>query len=140
MKRSEHGSTLVETILVALLFMIPLIWLLGMLADAHRGALASTAAAREAAADAARMASAAEADRAIDSAVAQAFRDHGLDPSEAEVTWSLAPGMERGGAVEIEVSYPVTILQAPLLGRVAGPSITVRAHHASRIDPYRSRP
>lgn len=139
MSRDDRGSALIETILVGLLLMVPLIWVLGVLADMHRGALAATAAAREAAAEAARLTSVADADRAVDAAVAQAFRDHGIDPSEAEVAWSTTGAMERGGAVEVAVSYDVTVLQAPLLGRVSGPSIEVSAQHVSRIDLYRSR-
>ena len=137
--RNERGSTLVETLLIGLLFMVPLIWVLGVLADLHRGALAATAAAREAGADAARTDSPAEAERAIELAVARAFRDHGLEPSDADVSWSFPAGMERGAAVEIEVGYPVTVVQAPFIGRVSGPSVAVRAHHVARIDPFRSR-
>src|SRR5688572_26417765 len=139
MKRCEGGSALIETILVGLLFMMPLIWALGILSDLHRGALAATAAACEAGAEAARLSSISEADRAIDTAVAQAFRDHGIDPGEADVSWSSSAGLERGGAVEVEVTYRVTVLQAPFVGRVSGPSIVVSAQHATRIDPYRSR-
>jgi len=124
---------------VALLFMVPLIWLLGVLADVHRGALASTAAAREAGADAARATSMEGAKRSVDAAVAQAFIDHGLDPSDAEVAWTASNDLERGAAVEIEVTYPVTVLQAPLLGRVSGPSVEVSARHIARLDPFRSR-
>jgi hypothetical protein len=137
--RTQQGSALIETVLVGLLLMVPLIWLLGVLADMHRGALASTAAAREAGADAARATSVTEAERAIDAAIAQAFRDHGLDPASAQVSWSAPRGFERGAAVEIEITYPVTMLQAPFLGSVAGPSVDVSARHAARIDPFRSR-
>lgn len=139
MTRDDRGSALVETVFVGLLMLLPLIWLLGVLADMHRGALASTAAAREAGADAARSTSLAEAERAIDAAVAQAFLDHGLDPSFAQVRWSAANDMDRGGAVEIEVTYSVSVVQAPLLGQVAGPAVDVSAQHVGRIDPYRSR-
>lgn len=139
MRREETGSALIESILIALLFMVPLIWLLGVLSDLHRGALASTAAAREAGADAARATSIADAERAVEVAVAQAFRDHGLDPEDADVSWT-SSGLERGGAVEIRVGYAVTVLQAPFLGRVAGPSVDIRATHIARVDPFRSRP
>lgn len=140
MNARERGSALVETVVIGVVFMIPLVWLLGVLADLHRGALAATAAAREAGADAARATSVGDAQRAIDVAVARAFRDHGLDPADADVRWSTSPAMERGGAVEIEVGYSVAVLQAPLLGRVGEPSIEVNAQHVARIDPFRSRP
>jgi hypothetical protein len=137
--RSENGSSLAEIVLVSLLFMVPLIWLLGFLADIHRGALASTAAAREAGAEAARASTIRDAESAIDDAVARAFEDHGLDPTSAEVRWGFTHGLARGGAIEIEVGYKVTAVQAPLIGRASGPSIRVTARHVARIDPYRSR-
>jgi hypothetical protein len=139
MNRDERGTSLAEIVLVSLLFMVPLIWLLGFLADLHRGALASSAAAREAGAEAARATTPEDAARAIDAAVAEAFIDQGLDPRSADVRWTFAPGFERGGAVEITVGYRVTAVQAPLLGRAPGPSVEVTAEHVARIDPYRSR-
>lgn len=75
----------------------------------------------------------------MSAAIAQAFSDHGLDPNDAVVDWSADSNLPRGEGVEVSVSYPVTVVQAPLLGRVAGPSIWVRARHIARIDPYRSR-
>ena len=95
--------------------------------------------AREAGFDAARSSNATEAQEAIDSAVAHAFADQGLEPSDAGVSWS-GSSLERGSAVEVTVTYPVTVLQAPLLGRVAGPSVLVEARHVARVDPFRSRP
>ena len=135
----EQGSSLIETMLLGLLLLIPLLWALGMLADLQRGALASAAAAREAGFEAARSNDAASADRSVRDAVDQAFADHGLSPGEAVVRWSADPGLPRGGRVEIKVSYPVTVMQAPFLGRVSGPSIWVDASHIATIDPYRSR-
>lgn len=140
MIRRDEGSSLVEVVLVGFLLMVPVIWLLGVLADAHRGALAATAAAREAGTDAARATSLGEADAAIDNAVARAFRDHGLDPADADVSWAPAPRLERGGALEVEVAYEVRVFGLPLIGSLSRPSLQVTARHMARIDPYRSRP
>jgi hypothetical protein len=137
--RRDSGQSLIETIVLGLLFLVPVIWALGVLADLHRGALAATAAAREAGFEAARSTSQSEAASAARAAFARAFANHGLDPGLADLRLATPAGMERGSAVEVEVSYPVTVLQAPILGRIAGPSIWVRAAHVSRIDPYRSR-
>jgi hypothetical protein len=137
--RDARGFALVEVILLGLLLLIPLMWLLGVLADLHRGALASTAAAKEAGVSAARAADPAGRDAAVDRAVAQAFRDHGLDPRRAEVRVRAGGGV-RGAAVEVVVGYDVTVLQVPFIGRVSGPSIGVTAKHVARIDPYASRP
>ena len=135
----ERGFALVEVILLGLLLLIPLMWLLAVLADLHRGALAATAAAREAGVAAARQPDVPEMNEAVERAVTDAFRDHGLDPREAEVR-ILPGGGERGAAVEVVVGYDVTVLQAPFLGRVSGPSIGVSARHVARVDPYASRP
>ena len=135
----ESGSSLIETMVLGMLLLLPLLWLLGVLADLQRGALASAAAAREAGFEAARSDDLTDADRAVREAVHQAFVDHGLSSKTAKVEWSADPGLPRGGRVEIRISYPVTVLQAPFLGRVAGPSIWVDAMHTATIDPYRSR-
>ena len=139
MTRNDRGIAVVETLLLGLLLLVPLIWVLGVLADLHRGALAAAAGVREAGFDAARSTTFANADRAIDAAVRRAFLDQGLDASRVKVQWTAAAGLARGGTVEVEVSYPVTVLQAPLLGKVAGPSVWVEARHVARIDLYRSR-
>jgi hypothetical protein len=135
----EAGLALVETLLLGLLLLAPLVWGLGILSELHRAALATTAAAREAGFDAARAPTAAEAGRRIDAAVASAFADHGLDPADATVEWT-SRELDRGGDVEIRVTYATPVLQAPFLGSVSGPSISVNAAHVARVDPFRSRP
>jgi Flp pilus assembly protein TadG len=140
LERHERGAALVETVLLGLILIVPLIWALGVLGELHRGALAATAAAREAGLDAARAPDLASADRSVAAAVATAFRHQGLDPSEARVRWTAGPNLPRGGTVEVEVKFPVTVLQAPLLGAVSGPSVWVEARHVARVDLYRSRP
>lgn len=135
----QEGSALVETFLLAMVLLVPLLWALGVLAELHRGALATSAAAREAGLEAARAPDTADAERAVAGAVHRALVNHGLDPGDATVRWSADPGFPRGAVVEVVVSYPVTVTQAPLLGEVAGPSITVRASHVARIDPYADR-
>lgn len=130
---------LIETFLLGLLLTIPLIWLIGMLADLHRVALASASAAREAGFEAARSNDPIDAGRAVQQATSQAFVDQGLDPSLIESRWSGDPGLRRGTPIEVSVRYPVTILQAPLIGRVMGPSVWVEARHVARVDPYGSR-
>lgn len=139
MERRQSGQALIETILVGLLMLVPLIWGLGVLAELHRSALAATSGAREAGFEASRTGDLASADRAVRRAVEQAFLDHQLDPGDAVIRWEAPAGLVRGGAVEIRVSYPVTVLRAPLIGSVSGPSVWVDARHVARIDLYRSR-
>jgi hypothetical protein len=140
MTSRDNGQVVIETLLVSLILLVPLIWMLSVLSDLHRGAPGTTAAAREGGSDAASSSSLANAAVAVERAVHQAFVDDGLDPRLAVVSWVATPGLGRGGSVRVSVTYPVTIAQFPFLGRVSGPSIGVRAIDLARIDPYRSRP
>jgi Flp pilus assembly protein TadG len=135
---NERGMAMIETLLLGLLLLVPLIWMLGVLSEMHRAALATTTAAREAGFDAARASNAREAETRIDAAVAASLADHGVDPSRADVHWTA--DLSRGGKVELRVSYDVPVLQAPFLGSPGGPSIPVTASHVAIVDPYRSRP
>jgi hypothetical protein len=137
--RAEAGQALIETIMLGLLMLVPLVWTLGVLAELHRGALAVTSAAREAGFDAAHSSAPPAAARAVDDAVRHAIADQGLDPRRARATWSVG-AFTRGQAVEVRVAYPVAVLQAPVLGSVGGPVIWVRATHIARLDPFGSRP
>jgi hypothetical protein len=140
MKRTDGGQAVVETLLVSLILLVPLMWMLGLLSDLHRGALGTTAAAREAGFDAASSSAFSTASVAVERAVHQAFVDEGLDPTRAVVSWVATPGFPRGGTVKVSVTYPVTIAQFPFIGRVSGPSVAVKSIDLARIDPYRSRP
>ena len=136
---NDRGSAMVETILLGLVLIVPLIWGLGILSELHRAALATTAAAREAGFDAARATTPIEARERVDAAVATALRDHGLDVAGADVEWT-AGDLRRGSAAEVRVVYEVRVLQMPFLGSLGGPAISVNASHVARVDPYRSRP
>jgi hypothetical protein len=136
---SDGGGALIEALLVGVVLMIPLVWLLAVLAQLHNGALAAAAAAREAGADAARARDAASAAAAVDAAVTRAFVDQGLNPASVRTRWSVPSGFERGGIVEVEVSYRVAVGGLPVLGTAFRQSIPVTARHVARMDPYRSR-
>jgi hypothetical protein len=137
--KEQGGQAFLETVLLGILLLVPLLWLLTVLAHVHRGALGAAAAAREAGFEAAHSTDLGQAARAIENAVGQALSDHGLDPHRARVRWASTPELARGGFVEVEVSYSVPVFAAPFLGSVAGPSIILDARHRSRIDPFRSR-
>lgn len=139
MRNDQRGNSAIDVLLLGLIFLAPLIWGLGVLADVHRAALAGTSAAREAGFDAASRPDVRSAEAAISEAVRRAFMDEGLDPDLVRIAWDASSDLDRGSLVEIEVRYPVTVVQAPFLGRVAGPSIWVNSRHVATIDPYRSR-
>ena len=138
--RNERGQSLIETVLLGLLFLVPLSWLLATLSDIHMAALATTNAAREAGFEATRSSDLASARSAVDRTVEQALRNHGLRPDLAEISLSPQGSLTRGDSIEIVVTYPVPVLQVPLGGELSSTSVSVRANHVARIDPYRSRP
>ncbi len=137
--RIERGQALVETLMLGLVLLAPLIWLLGMLGEMHRAALASEAAVREAGFHVARASNVAEARAGVARSVRTALLDHGLEPDRARLEAHWPASLPRGASISIELGYPVSIVGAPFIGRVAGPSIWMRAVHVARIDPYRSR-
>jgi hypothetical protein len=136
----ENGQALVESILLGLVLLMPVVWMLMVLADVHRAALASTAAAREAGFDASRSTENAAADRAVETAIRLALDNHDLQAEDAVVRWSAPEGLTRGAMVEVNVAYPVPVVRMPFLGNAGGPAIWVRAVHSARIDPFSSRP
>lgn len=138
MRQREHGQALIETLLLGLFLMIPLLWGLGILAELHRAALGTTSAAREAGFELARSASSMEGGREADRAIARALIDHGMDPENARVQWTMNR-LERGSPVEVVISFPVPVVAAPFIGSVSGPSVWVHAKSVSRVDLYRSR-
>lgn len=137
-RRDDIGQALVETLLLALVFLVPLLWLLASLSHVHRAALAASAAAREAGFEAARSPARASAGEAVDLAVHRAFEDHGLPSEHVRLQWTTT-GLERGGRLEVRVSYPVPVLRVPFLAAASGPVVWVRARHSARVDPFRSR-
>lgn len=140
MRGADRGTALIETLFLSLVLLIPLVWLLGVLADVHRSALALTAAVREAGVDAAASADMGTASDAIASAVAAALRDHGVSPADARIRWSAPRRLARGSAVQVDVSLKVPVLQAPFLGEAGGPGVWVTARHLARVDPFGSAP
>lgn len=139
MRSGEDGQALVESVLLGVVLLLPIVWALMVLADVHRVALASTSAAREAGFDATRSGDMRTAEQSIDMAISLAFDNHGLDADEATVRWSAPEGLERGSTVEVNVAYPVQVLRIPFVRDAAGPSVWVRSSHVARVDPFASR-
>jgi hypothetical protein len=135
----ERGQALVESLLLGILLIIPIVWVLMVLADVHRSALAATSAAREAGFDAARSEDMADAARTIERTAGLALTNHGLDGDESDIRWSVPEGLERGARIEVHVSYPVSVVRFPFLGEISGPSVWVRSTHIARVDPFASR-
>ena len=137
--KDERGQALIESLLLGMLLIIPIVWVLMVLADVHRSALATTSAAREAGFDAARSSDLSSAAKSVERAAELALGNHGLDADESNVRWTAPDGLERGARIEVHVAYPVPVVRFPFLGEVSGPSVWVRSTHIARVDPFASR-
>jgi len=135
----ERGHALIESIVLGLVLLVPVVWMLSVFADLHAAALATTSAAREAGFEAARASDSVSADRAIARLVSATVADHDLDPRLATVRWTPVEGWRRGGTIQVVVAYEVPVFQAPLLGQITDPAIPVNASHVATLDRYRSR-
>lgn len=137
---SEDGSALVETILLIVVLLVPLVWMLGALATVHRAALGVAAAAREAGSAAASATDPVSAARLSDEAAATALRNQSLAAADARVEVSGLSSFGRGSRISVRVAYPVRLLDVPFVGDRFGPALWVRASHLAHVDPYRSVP
>ena len=135
----ENGHAIIEVLFLGLVLIVPVVWLLTVLAEVHAAALATSSAVRESGFEAARAVDPISADDAIAASTRFALSDHGLDPGRGEIRWSPPAGWGRGATLEVVVTYRVPVFQAPLLGSVSEPSLPVTARHVVAIDRYRSR-
>jgi Flp pilus assembly protein TadG len=141
--RDENGSAIVEFTFLAVLFMVPLLYLLLTVFQVQRAAYAVTAATREAGrafvtADSATVAF----DRAYAAAgISLADHDLSVDASAMTIdcaggTSCLAPGSQVTVAMEVEV--PLPFVPALWDGSFAA-ALPVRASHVQVVDSYRSQ-
>ncbi len=137
--RKEDGHAVLEAIVFGLVLLVPVFWMLAVVAELHAVALGASSASREAGFEAARTTSRVEGDRRVMEIVARTMNDHGLDHNRSSVRWVPAPGWRRGGQIEVVVAYSVPAFQIPLLGELPEPSLVVTARHVATIDRYRSR-
>lgn len=130
----ERGSALVEFQVLAVLLLVPLVYVLLAALDVQRAVLGATQAAREAG----RVAASTGSEPAARYAAALALRDQGVDPSAVGVVFSCPSGCQTPGAsVTVAVSTRVWLPFLPdVLADVA--AIPVSATHTSPIDRYRA--
>ena len=131
--RSESGAATLEVMVLGIVLIVPLIWLLGVLAELHRVALATDAAVREVGWEVAHDGT----PDSIDSTAAAAFADHGLEASDGHVWWE--GSTERGQMLVVRAAFPVRVASFPLLGSLSAPTIVVEATHRVRVPSFRSR-
>jgi hypothetical protein len=144
----ERGAAVVELLVVMLTLLVPLVYVMVVMADVQRALLATSSAAREAGRVYVTGADRVDAERRAGVAYREVLATYGIRagpgtgmrlrvgcPTEAGS--GCAGGFGPGAEVEVEVTYRVPVARVPFLGAVAGPGVTVGATHHTRVDRYR---
>jgi hypothetical protein len=149
----ERGAAVVELLVVFLTLVVPLVYVMVVMADVQRALLATSSAAREAGRVFVTGSDRVEAERRAGVAYREMLATYGIragDPAagmrlrvgcpaqaEADAGEGCAGGFGPGAEVEVVVTYRVPVARLPFLGAVAGPGVTVGATHHTRVDRYR---
>jgi hypothetical protein len=141
--RPEGGSALVEFVFLGVLVLVPLIYLVMMLARLQAGAYAASAASREAGrAFVTATAPAAAAGRA-EAAARIAFEDQGFRHGEARLTMSCdgTPCLRPEGRIEMVATVTVPLPLVPSFARGVVPlEVPLTARHLAVVDRFRGSP
>lgn len=137
--RGDDGSALVEFTWLAILLMIPLVYVVLAAVSVQRAAFATTAAAREAARAYATAMSDAEGEQRAEDAVALVMHDQGVrwTPSGRIVscgTCDFAPGS--AFTVDLHTLVALPFVPRWMCGSRCAAGITVSGHHAEHIDCF----
>jgi Flp pilus assembly protein TadG len=148
-RRGERGAAVVELLVVFLTLLVPLVYVMVVMADVQRALLATSSAAREAGRVYVTGTDRLAAERRANLAYREVLASYGMRaehprsgmrlrarcPPEAASGCSgrFGPGAE----VEVVVTYRVPVARLPFLGAVAGPGITIGATHHTRVDRHR---
>jgi hypothetical protein len=145
----ERGAAVVELVVVFLTLLVPLVFVMVVMADVQRALLATSAAAREAGRVYVTGSDRVDAERRAELAYREVLATYGMragDPRAAmrlRVGCPAGSGPECGGGfgpgaeVRVAVTYRVPVARLPFLGAVGGPAVTVGATHHTRVDRYR---
>ncbi|MEO6885471.1 MAG: TadE/TadG family type IV pilus assembly protein [Jatrophihabitantaceae bacterium] len=144
-EHTDGGSAIVEFVFVAVVVMVPLVYLLVAVAAVQRTQLAVTQAAREAGRAFATSATSAQAPARVRAAVRIALADQGL-PDDAQTRFvalgsgcdaaSIVPVLTAGAQFAVCVSRRVDLPAVPSV--VQGRGITVVGRYMVHVDEFRA--
>lgn len=140
LRADDKGTAVLEFVFLAVVLLVPLVYVLLAAFQVQRAAYALSAAAREAGRGYLTAPSADVAAGRAMAAVEVALRDHGLAADDVAVTVGCAadPCLTPGATVTVRLATTVPLPFVPaLLGRPAA-GIAVHAEHAEVVDAYRA--
>jgi Flp pilus assembly protein TadG len=132
----DEGNALVEFTYLAVLLMVPLVYVLTTVFQVQSAAFGVTEAARQAGRAYVQAGNEAEGRAAATAAAQLALRDQGLTTLEPLLV-DAPDGLAPGATVRVTVEHEVTL---PIIGGLFGsvrPNIPVRATHAQVVDRFR---
>ena len=148
-RAGERGAAVVELLVVFLTLLVPLVYVMVVMADVQRVLLATSSAAREAGRVYVTGPDRLEAERRAARAYREVLGTYGMragDPKAAmrlragcpdEPVSGCVGGFGPGAEVQVVVTYRVAVARLPFLGEVGGPGVTIGATHHTRVDRYR---
>jgi hypothetical protein len=148
-ERGERGAAVVELLVVFLTLLLPLVYVMVVMADVQRALLATSSAAREAGRVYVTGSDGADAERRAGVAYREVLATYGMRAGDPRAGMRLQVGCQAGAGsgcagrfgpgaeVRVVVTYRVPVARLPFLGAVAGPGLTVGATHHTRVDRYR---
>jgi hypothetical protein len=137
--QGDDGNAIIEFVWLAVLLMVPLIYIVLAAVSVQRAAFAETAAAREAARAYATAGSDAEGERRAELAVAMAMRDQGVEWAPAgRVVECGQCTFAPGSTFTVDIGTVVALPFVPnwLCDERCLAGIPVSAHHSGRIDCF----
>ena len=140
--RDESGTAVVEFVVLAVLLLIPLIYLVMVMARLQAGSYAVSQAAREAGRAFVTADSADAAGPRAEAAARIAFLDHSFeDVGRLSVACDGTPCLRPDGRVETTATVQVPLPLVPAFVREVVPlSVAVSASHLSTVDRFRGLP
>ena len=137
-RRDDAGSVVIEVVWLAVLLLVPLVYVVLAVFEVQRGAFAATAAARAAGRAYVLAPSPAEAEARAQAASRVALADQGIEGRRSTTTLVCRPAcLAPGSVVHVRVRHQVPL---PLLPRALGgqaPSIRVEAEHTVPYGTFR---
>ena len=135
--RGDDGSALVEFTYLAVLLMVPLVYVLTTVFQVQRAAFGVTEAARQAGRAYTTADTDAQGRARAEAAARLALQDQGIDlaePLQLEPSDGVAPG----STVRVRVTHRVELpLVGGLFGDVVPPNVPVRADHVAVVDRFK---